>query len=169
MKRSSVFVVIMAIVILMAGLSGCTSTSSPPADQAAATPLVTYTPAPTPAAGILSTTAPVPVQDSAAIADKKFADAAEACYAENPVISDIATRLAFTSCMQNTPDPKGVCALSYKDNILKYTKDDDTTAGYSRINTRIQRARDAYSKDLSYNYLTDQDEECNPLRMDRPM
>ena len=71
--------------------------------------------------------------------------------------------------MQNTPDPKGVCALSYKDNILKYTKDDDTTAGYSRINTRIQRARDAYSKDLSYNYLTDQDEECNPLRMDRPM
>ncbi|PKL64514.1 MAG: hypothetical protein CVV32_07470 [Methanomicrobiales archaeon HGW-Methanomicrobiales-3] len=117
----------------------------------------------------MQTTAPAAEPDKVAIADKTFADAARACYAKNPVISDIATRLAFTSCMQDTPDPKGMCALSYKDNILKYIKDDDTSAGYARMNTRIRLAREAFSKNLSYNYLIDKDEECSPLRMDRPM
>jgi len=169
MKRSSVFIVIMAVVILMAALSGCTSTSSPQAVPVTATPAVTDTPVPVPAVTALPTAAPVQEPDLVAIADKKFADAAEACYAENPVISDITTRLAFTSCMQDVPDPKGVCALSYKGNILKYLKDDDTTAGYSRMNTRIQKARDAYSKDLSYNYLTDQDEACSLQPMGYPI
>jgi len=166
MKRSSVFVLIMAVVILMAALSGCTSTSTQPV---ATTPVVTYTPAPTPVVTAMQTTAPAAEPDKVAIADKTFADAARACYAKNPVISDIATRLAFTSCMQDTPDPKGMCALSYKDNILKYIKDDDTSAGYARMNTRIRLAREAFSKNLSYNYLIDKDEECSPLRMDRPM
>lgn len=156
----------MAVVILMAALSGCTGTSNQPV---ATTPPVTYTPAPTPVVTAMQTTAPAVEPDMEAIADKKFADAAGACYAENPVISDIATRLAFTSCMQDTPDPEGVCALSYKDNILKYTKDDDTSAGYARMNTRIRLAREAFEKNLSYNYLTDKDEECSPLPMDRPM
>ncbi|MCK9579657.1 MAG: hypothetical protein M0Q92_04310 [Methanoregula sp.] len=166
MKRSSVFVVIMAVVILMAALSGCTSSNSPPAVTVATTPAVTDTPAPAPAVTIVTTAAPVPEPDSGAVADKEFVDATEACYTNNPVISDIATQQAFISCMQNTPDPKGVCALNYKDNILKYTKDDDTSAGYSRENTRIKLARDAYSKNLSYNYLTDKDEECilQPMR-----
>jgi len=166
MKRSSVFVLIMAVVILMAALSGCTSTSNQPV---ATTPAVTSTPAPTTVVTAMETTAPAVEPDRVAIADKTFADAAEACYAKNPVISDIATRLAFTSCMQDTPDPKGVCALSYKDNLLKYIKDDDTSAGYARMNTRIRLAREAFGKNLSYNYLTDKDEECSPLPMDRPM
>jgi hypothetical protein len=169
MKRSSVFVVIMAVVILMAALSGCTSSSSPPAVPVATTPPVTPTPAPTPDVTVLSTTAPVPEPDREAVADQEFVDAFEACYAKTPVISDITTRLAFTTCMQDAPDPKGVCAFSYKDNILKYTKDDDTTAGYSRMNTRIRLARDAYSKGLSYNYLTDKDETCSLQPMTRPV
>lgn len=169
MKRSSVFVVVMAAVILMAALSGCTSTSSPPVVPVATTLAVADTPAPTPLVTAVSTTAPVPTPDAAAIADKKFADATKACYADNPVISDVATQQAFVSCMQNTPDPKGVCALNYKDNILKYTKDDDTSAGYSRENSRIQRAKAAFDRNLSYNYLTDKDEECAPHPMDRPI
>lgn len=168
MKHSSFFVVVMAVVILMAALSGCT-TSSPPVAPVATTPVVTFTPAPTPEVTALPTSAPVPTADLEAIADKKFNDATEACYAENPVISDVLTQQAFVSCMQNTPDPKGVCALKYKDNILRYTKDDDTSAGYARENTRIQRARDAYRKNLSYNYLTDKDEPCSKLPMSPPI
>jgi hypothetical protein len=167
MKHSSFFVVVLAVVILMAALSGCT-TSSPPA-PVATTPVVTYTPAPTPEVTNVPTSAPVPTADMEAIADKKFNDATEACYAQTPVISDIATQQAFVSCMQDTPDPKGVCALKYKDNILRYTKDDDTSAGYARENTRIQRARDAYSRNLSYNPLPDKDEACSRLPMSAPI
>lgn len=159
---------VMAVVILMVALSGCT-TSSPPVVSVATTPVETYTPEPTAAVTVLLTTAPVPTQDTAAIADKGFVDAIDACYAANPVISDVASRLAFTSCVQKTPDPKGVCAWNYKDNILKYTKDDDTTAGYSRVNTRIQLARNAYNKGLSYNYLIDKNEACSQPTMGRPI
>ncbi len=109
----------------------------------------------------MPTSAPAPEPDTAAIADKAFVDAAEACTAATPVISDVTTRLAFTTCMQNTPDPKGVCAVNYKYNILKATKDDDTSAGYSRQNKRIPLIRDAYSRNLSYNTMTDTVEACS--------
>lgn len=161
MTRSLVFVAIIAVVFLMTALSGCTSTTTPPDVKVANTFTVTYTPAPVPTITTLPTTPPVPEPDVTVIADKKFVDATEACYSANPVISNVSTQLAFISCMQNTPDPKGVCASNYKSNVLKYTKDDATSAGYLRENTRIQRARDAYSKNLSYNYLTDMAEACN--------
>ena len=169
MKRSSVFLMIVAVVVLMAALSGCTSTNSPPAVQVTNTPAITVTPAPTTAVTILPATTTVAEPDPEAIADKKFADATEACYSANPVISNVATQQAFVSCIQNTPEPKGLCALNYKNNILKYTKEDDTSAGYLRENTRLKLARDAYRKNLSYNYLTDQAEACSRLPMNRPV
>jgi hypothetical protein len=169
MKHSWVFVVSFTIVILMVALSGCTNTNSPPVVPVATTPVVTSTPVPAPAIATVPTTTPVPGPDLTAIADKKFADAAEACYADNPVIANISTQHAFVACMQNSPDPKGVCALNYKDNVLKYTKDDDTSAGYQRENLRIRLARDAYRKNLSYNPLTDQAEACSQLPMSRPI
>lgn len=161
--------VVMAVVMLMTALSGCTSTSNPPVVQVVSTPTITYTPSPAPVVTIVPVTSSVPEADSAAIADKKFVDAIATCYSQNPVIANISAQMAFVSCMQNTPDPRGVCALNYKNNILKYTKEDDTTAGYQRENMRIQRARDAYSRNLSYNYLNDQDEACGQLPMGYPI
>jgi hypothetical protein len=161
MKQSSVFVVIMAVVILMAALSGCLNSSSPPVVQVATTPLVTYTAAPIPTVTLLPTAAPVPEPDSGAIADTAFAGAADACIAANPVISNITTQMAFTTCLQNAPYPSGLCAVNYKYNLLKTTKDDVTSAGYSRENMRIPLVRDAYSRNLSYNTQTDTVGACN--------
>jgi hypothetical protein len=161
MKGSSVFLVIMAVVILMTALSGCTSTNNPPVVQVESTPAVTYTPVPTPAFTAMPTSAPTPQPDTAAIADKAFARAADACISATPVISDVTTQLAFTTCLQNAPYPEGVCAVNYKYNILKATKDDITSAGYSRENKRIPLIRDAYSRSLSYNTQTDTVEACS--------
>lgn len=154
---------IMAVVILMAALSGCLNSNSPPMVQAAITPTVTYTAAPVPTVTQLPTAAPVPEPDSGAIADAAFARAADACIAANPVISNITTQLAFTTCLQNAPYPTGLCAVNYKYNLLKTTKDDATSAGYSRENRRIPLVRDAYNRNLSYNTQTDTVGPCNRL------
>ncbi|MFA4848735.1 MAG: hypothetical protein WC626_03330 [Methanoregula sp.] len=159
----------MAVVVLMVAMSGCTSTNNPPVAQVKSTPAVTYTPAPTPALTAMPTSAPAPTPDKAAIADKAFADAADACSAATPVISNITTQLAFTTCMQNAPDPKSVCAINYQYNILKATKDDATSAGYSRENKRIPLIRDAYNKNMSYNTMTDTVEKCGQQRLGGPI
>jgi hypothetical protein len=169
MKGSSVFIVIMAVVVLMTALSGCTSANNPPVVQVQSTPAVTYTPAPTPVVTVMPTSVPSPQPDTAAIADKAFARAADACIAATPVISDVTTQLAFTTCLQNAPDPKGVCAVNYQYNILKATKDDVTSAGYSRENKRIPLIRDAYTRGLSYNTLTDTVEACSQKPMGVPI
>ena len=159
----------MAAIILMVALSGCTSTNPPPAAPVESTPAVTYTPAPTPALTTIPTSTPAPKPDTVAIADKAFVDAAEACIAATPVISDVTTQLTFTTCMQNAPDPKGVCAAKYKFNILKATKDDATSAGYSRENKRIPLVRDAYTRNLSYNTMTDTVEACSQQPLGVPI
>jgi hypothetical protein len=161
MKGSSVFLVMVAVVVMMTAISGCTSTTKSPAAPAENTPAATYTPAPTPSFTTMPTSAPAPVPDTEAIADKAFYDAAAACSAATPVISNVTTQLAFTTCMQNAPDPKGVCAVNYKYNVLKATKDDATSAGYSRENKRIPLTRDAYERNMSYNTVTDTVEECS--------
>jgi hypothetical protein len=109
----------------------------------------------------MPTSVKTPEPDRAAIADKAFVDATEVCIAATPVISNVTTQLAFSTCMQNTPDPKGVCAVKYKYNILKATKDDATSAGYSRENKRIPLVREAYSRNMSYNTMTDTVEACS--------
>ena len=149
----------MTFVVLMVVLSGCLNTPNPPVVPVESTPTITYTPVPTPAVITVATSIPTP--DTAAIADKAFADAAEACSIATPLISNVTTQLAFTTCLQNVPDPKGVCAVAYKYNILKATKDDATTAGYSRENTRIPLIRNAYNMSSSYNTLTDTVEGCS--------
>ena len=154
---------------MVVALSGCTSTNPPPVAPVESTPAVTYTPAPTPALTTIPTSAPAPVPDTAAIADKAFVDAAEACIAATPVISDVTTQLTFTTCMQNAPDPKGVCAVKYKYNVLKATKDDATSAGYSRENKRIPLVRDAYTRNLSYNTMTDTVEACSQQPLGVPI
>ena len=159
MKGSSFFIVMLAFVVLMAVLSGCLNTSNSQAAPVESTPMVTYTPMPTPVLTTVPTSIPTP--DTAAIADKAFADAAEACSVATPLISNVTTQLAFTTCVQNAPDPKGVCAVAYKYNILKATKDDATTAGYSRENRRIPLIRDAYNAKSSYNTVTDTVEACS--------
>jgi len=159
----------MAVVVLMTVLSGCTSTTTPPVVTVASTPAITYTPVPTTEITTMPTSLPVPTPDPAAIADKAFATAAEACSAATPVISDATTQQAFTTCMQKTPDPKGLCAVNYRDNILKATKDDATSAGYARENKRIPLVRDAYSRNMSYNTRTDVVEACAPLPLAPPM
>jgi hypothetical protein len=174
MKGSTEFIIIMAVVVTMAALSGCTSTSStgaysPPAVQVQSTPAITYTSAPGPAVTSMPASPPVPAPDAGAVADKAFADAAKACFSATPVVSDVTTQLAFTTCIQNTPDPKGLCAVNYKDNILKATKDDPTSAGYSRENKRIPLIQDAYSGNMSYNTRTDTVEACSPLPLAPPM
>lgn len=157
---------------MMTVISGCTSTSTPVV-QVETTPAVTYTPASTPMytpmVTAMPTSTPVPTRDTAAIADKAFVAAAEACIAATPVISNATTQLEFTTCMQNTPDPKGDCAADYKYNILRATKDDVTSAGYSRENKRIPLVQDAYSKNLSYNTLTDTVEACSSQPMNAPV
>jgi hypothetical protein len=169
MKGSSVFMIIMAVVVMMVALSGCTSTNNPPVAPVVTTPAVTYTPAPTPALTTIPTSSPAPVPDTAAIADKAFADAAEACIAATPVISNVSTQLVFTTCLQSAPDPKGVCAVNYKYNILKATKDDATSAGYSRENKRIPLIRNAYNRNSSYNTMTDMVEACNQQPLGFPI
>jgi hypothetical protein len=160
MKPSAIFTVLMAVVIL-ALLSGCTGTTSPPVTPAATTPMATPTPM-TPVATPTPTTAAVPTPDSDAVADMSFNTALETCYATTPVITNGTSRVAFVNCLQNAPDPKGGCAVNYKSNVQRYLKDDDTTAGYNRMNSRIQLARDAYSRNLTYNYVLDQAEPCSP-------
>lgn len=161
--------VILVVIVLMVAISGCTSTNSPPVAPVTSTPAVTYTPAPTPALTTMPTSTPAPTPDMTAIADKAFVDAAEVCRAATPIISDVTTQLAFTTCIQDAPDPKSVCAVNYKYNILKATKDDATSAGYSRENKRIPLTRDAYNRNMSYNTMTDTVEACTQQSLGVPI
>jgi hypothetical protein len=167
--ETSEVAVIMAVVVLVVAMSGCTSTNTPPVAQVTSTPAVTYSPTPTSARTTMQTSTPAPTPDTAAIADKAFADAADACIAATPAISNVTTQLAFTTCLQDAPDPKGVCAVNYKYNILKATKDDATSAGYSRENKRIPLVRDAYRRNLSYNTMTDTVGACSQQRLGIPI
>ena len=126
----------MAAVVLMAGLSGCTSTSSPPVVPAQNTPVVTSPPVTTVATSVPTPTA-VPIADTEALADSTYVGGLESCYADTPVISNLTSNIAFINCMGNIPDPKGVCAVNYKNNVMRFTKAEDTTAGYAQENTRI--------------------------------
>jgi hypothetical protein len=160
MKHSMAFVVMIAVVVLAAVISGCTSSTSPPAVPAQNTPVAIATPVMTPVAALTLPPTAVPGTDTT-VADKNFVNGMEACYASIPVISNISTHIALVNCVQGVPDPKGQCAQNYQSNVRRYLKDDDTTAGYNRQNTRISLARDAYNQNLSYNYVTGQDEACS--------
>jgi hypothetical protein len=159
MKHSNIFVVMMTAVILMVALSGCTSNTSPPPKQAENVPLVTYTAAMTPLETAVPATA-APTPDTVAMADKDFVDAFTACYAASPVITNITTNNAFVNCLDRMPNPKGLCAVDFKNNVYRFTKADDTTAGYNSANRRIRLAMDAYKEGMSYDFVTEQNVAC---------
>jgi hypothetical protein len=168
--KHTIALITMTLIVIAVALSGCTSTTSPPAattptpaapvSTPAMTPLGTATPPP-------ATTA-VPAPDTF-VADTNFVNALNACYASIPVVSNITTHIALVDCVQNAPEPKGLCAQNYRSNVQLYLKDDDTTAGYNRENTRIGLAREAYNRNLSYNYVTGQAEACSQPRLGVPV
>jgi hypothetical protein len=94
------------------------------------------------------------------IDDMKFVDAAETCYKDTPMITNISTHTVFVTCMQKTPHPTSVCALNYRSNALKYTKDDDTTAGNQRETYNVHLFRSAFFSNLTYNPIRLQFEPC---------
>jgi hypothetical protein len=77
-------------------------------------------------------------------ADQKFADAADICYNNTPVITNLSAHMAFATCMKDTPLPSGNCALNYRYYVLKYTNEDATSAGFARETSNTRLTRDAY-------------------------
>jgi hypothetical protein len=82
--------------------------------------------------------------------DKLFAAAAEACYNNTPVITDLNTHLAFATCMKDTPLPSGNCAVNFRYYVLKSTNEDATTAGFARETTTAHSAREAFLRGEGY-------------------
>ena len=163
MKREHMkHLLFLAAMIAFIFIAGCTGgnqktivTTLPTVTQ---TPIIeTITPVPT-----TITSAPVKTltPDQGSIADKQFLDGAEACYNATPVISNITTHMTFVTCMQNTSDPKSACAVSFKHYALKYTSDDDTTAGNARQTHNVQLLREAFYKNLTYDAVSQQFVAC---------
>jgi hypothetical protein len=94
------------------------------------------------------------------IDDLKFVDAAETCYKDTPLITNISTHMAFVTCMQKTPHPMSVCALNYRNYALKYTNEVDTTAGNQRETYNVHLFRFAFFSNLTYNRTRQRFEPC---------
>jgi hypothetical protein len=145
--------VLLIIVVLLT--AGCTSADKNPV----AAPTITLSQT---QAIIVSQTTVIPVYVTPTYSeqpaqgstdDSRFLDAVNICYNKTPVISDVKTNLDFTICMQHTPVPTGVCAQRFRSEILKYTtKDDDTTAGYTRETNNMKVARMRFSECLGTTY-----------------
>lgn len=140
---ASVFAVAALVFLLL--LAGCTSkpaaepVTSTPAITTVQTPVTTMTAVPTPTEALPDPTA-----------DKKFSDAAEACYNSTPAITDLTTHLAFATCMKDTPLPSGNCAMNYRYYVLKSTNEDTTSAGFARETSTVHLARDAFLRGEGY-------------------
>jgi hypothetical protein len=165
MRRLPVPVLVSAAIVLMLIMSGCTGKLPAPPAESALDSLVATAP--------VTTTAQVPVMTLRAFpspsasplpdadADQAFVDAAEVCYNKTPVISDLATHMAFVTCMMKTPVPAGACARNYRYYALKYTNDDDTTSGFARETHNTHLAREAFSKNLAYDAPSQQFVPCS--------
>lgn len=157
MKHSCAFVLMLAVVIAASALSGCTSPSTP-ATPAAGTPVPVDTALQPPAVATPPPTT-VPGPDTGA-ADKNFVDALDGCYAQTPALTNISTRVTFTECLMQTPDPRGICAVNYKNNIRRFLKGDDTTAGYAMANNGMRMAKAAYQQGMTYDFVNDKNVGC---------
>jgi hypothetical protein len=163
MKREHMkHLLFLAAMIAFIFIAGCTGGNQK--TMVTTLPTVTQTP-------IIETIAPVPATitsapvksltpDQGSIADKQFLAGAEACYNATPVISNITTHMTFVTCMQNTSDPKSACAVSFKHYALRYTSDDDTTAGNARQTQNAQLVREAFYKNETYNATSHAFETC---------
>ena len=142
--KSFLFVLLLVAVLLTAG---CSNENK----SIAVTPAVTVTQTPILPVSIVLTLTEKPIQDTTD--DRNFFDAVEICYNSTPVIKDTKTNLEFTICMQHTPIPTGTCAKQFRSEILEYTtKDDDTTAGYTRETYNMRVARVRFSECLIRKY-----------------
>jgi hypothetical protein len=136
---------ITALVFLLL-MAGCTTR---PAAEPVATPPATTVQ--TAAATTLMTVVPTATEESAStIADRAFADAADACYQKTPVITNISTHLEFATCMKDTPLPSGNCARNYRYYVLKSTNEDANSAGFARETTTARLAREAFLRGEGY-------------------
>ncbi len=140
--RYFLFIVLLVAVLLTAG---CTNDNK----NIAVTPAVTGTQPPVLPVSVVPTLPETPLQDTTD--DRNFVDAFEICYNNTPVITDTKTNLEFTICMQHTPIPTGECAKHFRSDVLKYaTKDDSTTAGFTRETHNMQVARAAFYKNVRW-------------------
>jgi len=133
--KYSLCVLLLVAVLLTAG---CTDENK----NVAVIPAVTVTQTPILPVSIVPTVTEKPIQDTTD--DRNFLDAVDLCYNNTPVINTTKTNMEFTICMQHTPIPTGFCAKQFRSEILKYTtKDDSTTAGFTRetYNMHVARAR----------------------------
>ena len=139
---ASVFTVAALVFLLI--MAGCTG--RPAIEPVATTPARTIQTTATTMTVVPSPTDVFP--DTTA--DKKFADAADACFNKTPVITNLSTHLAFATCMKDTPLPLGNCALNYRYYVLKYTNEDTTSAGFARETENSRLAREAYLRGEGY-------------------
>jgi len=165
MRKLAVPFLVSAAIVLMLVMSGCAGKlPAPPAESAldslvatvpvttrAQAPVITFRALPSPSASPLSN----------ADVDRAFIDAAEVCYNKTPVISDLATHMAFVTCMMKTPAPAGACARNYRYYALKYTNDDATTSGFARETHNTHLAREAFSRNLAYDAPSQQFMPCS--------
>jgi hypothetical protein len=140
---ASVFTVAALVFLLL--MAGCTS--KPAAEPITTTPATTIQTTVT----TIMTVVPTTVEEwSSSTADRAFVDAADICYKNTPVITNLSTHLAFATCMKDTPLPSGNCALNYRYYVLKYTNEDTTTAGFARETSNARLAREAYLRGEGY-------------------
>jgi hypothetical protein len=138
-------VLAIAALLFLILAAGCTT--STPAPAPVTTPPVTTVPTTV----ATPTTVPTPSTEQLnAIADKAFADAADACFNSTPVITDLLTRQGFATCIKDIPLPPGNCAQNYRYYLLKYTNEDFSTAGYARETANNLLAREAYLRGEGY-------------------
>ena len=142
-------VLAVAALVFLLLLAGCTGR---PAAEPAAAPATTL---PTTAATPAMTVVPAATTEMPdTIADQVFADAAEACYRDTPVITDLTTHLAFATCMKDTPIPPGNCARNFRYYVLKATNEDPTSAGFARETNTARLAREAYLRGEGYDAIS---------------
>jgi hypothetical protein len=141
---ASVFTVAALVFLLL--MAGCTS--KPVAEPVVSTPAITVQ---TTAATTMMTVVPTATDELPnTTADRIFADAAETCYQNTPVITNLTTHLAFATCMKDTPLPPGNCAQNFRYYVLKSTNEDTTTAGFAREMTTAHLAREAFLRGEGY-------------------
>jgi hypothetical protein len=143
--NSTTPVLAIAALVFLLLIAGCTS-SKPVAEPVVITPAMTVQTTVT-----TMTVVPTPTAEpTISTDDRLFAEAAEACFNNTPVITDLNTHLAFATCMKDTPLPSGNCAVNFRYYVLKSTNEDATTAGFARETTTARSAREAFLRGEGY-------------------
>jgi hypothetical protein len=149
---ASVFAVAALIFLLL--LAGCTG-------KPAAEPVTTAPPATVQTPVITQTAVPTPTTESPdVLADRAFAKAADACYNQTPVITNLSERLTFATCMKDIPRPPGNCAQNYRYYVLKATNEDTSSAGYAREKEINHLAREAFLRGEGYDAIRQEYAPC---------